>query len=204
MTKAKILVTGATGNTGAIVVDELLAKGFAVRALVRRHDTRSAALAQQGGRARRRRHVRPRPAARRAARHPARLLPADGRSLHAPERDGVRGRRARGQARSGRPDEPVAVAPRPPSANDARDLARRPAVHDAAEHRARHSQSRHVRRQLPADHRLSRAARHLPGADGRQPNARRCRTRTWAASPPPSSPRPSATPGCASARRDRR
>ena len=48
MTKAKILVTGATGNTGAIVVDELLAKGFAVRALVRRDDARSAALARKG------------------------------------------------------------------------------------------------------------------------------------------------------------
>ncbi len=46
--KPRILVTGAAGNTGRAVTDELLAKGFAVRALVRRHDGRSAALAHKG------------------------------------------------------------------------------------------------------------------------------------------------------------
>ena len=48
MTKPKILVTGATGNTGAVVVDELHAQGFPVRALVHRIDARSAALAAKG------------------------------------------------------------------------------------------------------------------------------------------------------------
>jgi uncharacterized protein YbjT (DUF2867 family) len=48
MVKPKILVTGATGNTGRVVVDELLAKGFPVRALVRRRDARSAAIEQKG------------------------------------------------------------------------------------------------------------------------------------------------------------
>ncbi len=48
MTKPTILVTGATGKTGALVVDQLLAKGNAVRALVRRRDQRSERLASAG------------------------------------------------------------------------------------------------------------------------------------------------------------
>ena len=48
MTNPKILVTGATGNTGPTVVKALLARGFPVRALVRRRDDRSAAL-ERGG-----------------------------------------------------------------------------------------------------------------------------------------------------------
>jgi uncharacterized protein YbjT (DUF2867 family) len=48
MTKPKILVTGATGGTGAPVVAELAKRGFPVRALVRRKDARSAAMAKQG------------------------------------------------------------------------------------------------------------------------------------------------------------
>ena len=48
MTKPKILVTGATGKTGGAVVDELLRKGFPVRAVVRVRDARSDALARKG------------------------------------------------------------------------------------------------------------------------------------------------------------
>src|SRR5579862_5712086 len=43
-----ILVTGATGRTGRAVVDELLAKGIPVRALIHSKDARSAAL-ERGG-----------------------------------------------------------------------------------------------------------------------------------------------------------
>lgn len=48
MTQPKILVTGATGRTGSAVVDELLAKGVPVRAVVRAKDARSTALEQKG------------------------------------------------------------------------------------------------------------------------------------------------------------
>jgi len=48
MTKPRILVTGATGRTGSVVVSELLKAGYPVRALVHREDTRSARLQAQG------------------------------------------------------------------------------------------------------------------------------------------------------------
>ncbi len=48
MTKPKILVTSAAGHTGAAAVHELLAKGFPVRAFVRRKDARSIALEKAG------------------------------------------------------------------------------------------------------------------------------------------------------------
>lgn len=48
MIKPKMLVTGATGGTGFPVVAELLAKGFPVRALVRKRDARSEALDRMG------------------------------------------------------------------------------------------------------------------------------------------------------------
>lgn len=48
MGQPKILVTGATGNTGRAVVDELLARGVPVRALVHSKDARSAALERRG------------------------------------------------------------------------------------------------------------------------------------------------------------
>jgi uncharacterized protein YbjT (DUF2867 family) len=47
-TKPKILVTSAAGRTGSATVYQLLEKGFPVRALVRRRDARSAALAKAG------------------------------------------------------------------------------------------------------------------------------------------------------------
>ena len=46
--KPCILITGATGNVGAPLVAELLAKGFPVRAIVRTNDARSAKLADLG------------------------------------------------------------------------------------------------------------------------------------------------------------
>lgn len=48
MTSPLILVTGATGKTGAAVIEQLLAQDASVRALVRRHDARSARLAALG------------------------------------------------------------------------------------------------------------------------------------------------------------
>jgi NAD(P)H dehydrogenase (quinone) len=48
MNRPKILVTGATGRTGAAVVAELLKAGYPVRALVRREDGRAAALRARG------------------------------------------------------------------------------------------------------------------------------------------------------------
>ena len=48
MTKPRIIVTGATGKTGSVVVAELLKAGYPVRAIVRREDGRSARLKAQG------------------------------------------------------------------------------------------------------------------------------------------------------------
>jgi NAD(P)H dehydrogenase (quinone) len=48
MTKPRIIVTGATGKTGSVVVRELLKTGYRVRAMVRREDGRSARLKAQG------------------------------------------------------------------------------------------------------------------------------------------------------------
>ncbi len=48
MTAPLIMVTGATGGVGQPLVAELLARGLPVRALVRRPDARSAALAAKG------------------------------------------------------------------------------------------------------------------------------------------------------------
>jgi uncharacterized protein YbjT (DUF2867 family) len=46
--KARILVTGATGKTGGAVARQLLQKGYPVNALVRRQDHRADALAKAG------------------------------------------------------------------------------------------------------------------------------------------------------------
>ena len=51
MTKPTILVTGAAGKTGAVVVEQLIAGGFPVRALVRRNDGRAEWLASLGAEA---------------------------------------------------------------------------------------------------------------------------------------------------------
>ena len=48
MTKPRILVTGATGKTGSVVVAELLKADYPVRAMVHREDARSARLKAQG------------------------------------------------------------------------------------------------------------------------------------------------------------
>lgn len=48
MIKPRILVTGATGKTGSLIVTELLNAGHPVRAIVRREDGRSARLRSQG------------------------------------------------------------------------------------------------------------------------------------------------------------
>jgi NAD(P)H dehydrogenase (quinone) len=48
MVKPRIIVTGATGKTGSVVVTELLKAGYPVRAMVHRLDQRSAFLQTQG------------------------------------------------------------------------------------------------------------------------------------------------------------
>src|SRR5580692_6866728 len=48
MIKPRIIVTGATGKTGSVVVSELLKAGYPVRAMVRREDDRSARMKAQG------------------------------------------------------------------------------------------------------------------------------------------------------------
>src|ERR1700756_5825106 len=48
MIKPRIIVTGATGKTGSVVVAELLKAGYPVRAMVHREDGRSARLQAQG------------------------------------------------------------------------------------------------------------------------------------------------------------
>src|SRR5258708_12726796 len=48
MVKPRIIVTGATGKTGSVVVSELLKAGYPVRAMVHREDRRSAFLKTQG------------------------------------------------------------------------------------------------------------------------------------------------------------
>ena len=48
MIKPRIIVTGATGKTGSVVITELLKAGYPVRAMVRREDGRSARLKAQG------------------------------------------------------------------------------------------------------------------------------------------------------------
>jgi uncharacterized protein YbjT (DUF2867 family) len=48
MNRPRILVTGATGRTGAAVVSVLLKAGYPVRAMVRREDARAAALRAKG------------------------------------------------------------------------------------------------------------------------------------------------------------
>src|SRR6185312_6220571 len=48
MSKPRILVTGATGKTGSVVIAELLNAKYPVRAIVHREDNRSAQLKAQG------------------------------------------------------------------------------------------------------------------------------------------------------------
>src|SRR5712671_1961993 len=48
MLKPRILVTGATGKTGSVVVAEQLQAGYPVRAMLHRHDARSGRLKAQG------------------------------------------------------------------------------------------------------------------------------------------------------------
>src|SRR5260370_27077144 len=48
MIMSRIIVTGATGKTGRAVVDEFLAKGVPVRAVVHSKDARSEVLERKG------------------------------------------------------------------------------------------------------------------------------------------------------------
>jgi uncharacterized protein YbjT (DUF2867 family) len=48
MNKARIIVTGATGKTGGVMVTELLEARYPVRALVHREDGRESSKVQPG------------------------------------------------------------------------------------------------------------------------------------------------------------
>ena len=48
MSTSKILITGATGDTGGYAIEQLLQKGRQVRALVHRRDDRSKQLEDRG------------------------------------------------------------------------------------------------------------------------------------------------------------
>ena len=48
MIQRKVLVTGATGDTGRAATEESIKRGLDVRAMVHRKDDRSAALEKQG------------------------------------------------------------------------------------------------------------------------------------------------------------
>src|ERR1700751_1911006 len=48
MIQGKVLVTGATGDTGGATVEELLSRGHRVRALAHRKDERSKQLEERG------------------------------------------------------------------------------------------------------------------------------------------------------------
>jgi nucleoside-diphosphate-sugar epimerase len=48
MIKSRIILTGATGKTGSVVVAELLKAGYPVRTMARREDGRSAQLKEKG------------------------------------------------------------------------------------------------------------------------------------------------------------
>src|SRR5260370_38025509 len=48
MIRGQVLVTGATGDTGRATVDELLARGYEVKALAHREDDRSRRLKERG------------------------------------------------------------------------------------------------------------------------------------------------------------
>ena len=48
MIQGKVLVTGATGDTGGATVEELLSRGHRVRALAHRQDERSKQLQERG------------------------------------------------------------------------------------------------------------------------------------------------------------
>ncbi len=113
MIKPKIIVTGATGKTGSVVVTELLKAGYPVRAMVHREDGRSARLKAQGAEICGRRHERCRASGRCAEGRSARLFLSAFRSVHDSGRGCIRHRRAGIAARTHRRPDPMAVEPLP-------------------------------------------------------------------------------------------
>ena len=111
MIKPRIIVTGATGKTGSVVVNELLKAGYPVRAMVHREDARSARLHAYGaelavadmsdGRAGRRR----------VEERPASLLLSAFRSVHDSGRGRLRSRRQGSPARTYCGPDPMADEP---------------------------------------------------------------------------------------------
>ncbi len=116
MIQGKVLVTGATGDTGRATIDELLARGHQVRALAHGRGRPIEEAPGSRRRGRLRRPPRLRPGARRAERRPAGLLrlpdpprhPA-GDGVFRPGREGGRRRRHRqhvAEVRAGGREEP--------------------------------------------------------------------------------------------------
>src|SRR5215468_8448284 len=92
MTKPRIIVTGATGKTGSVVVTELLKAGYPVRALVHKRRWPQRALEGARGRDYGRGHERCRASGRRAEGRPACLFLSAFRSVHDSGRGRLRGR----------------------------------------------------------------------------------------------------------------
>src|SRR5262249_26027134 len=132
MIKPRILVTGATGKTGSVVVTELIKAGYPVRAMVRRQDDRSARLAAQGAEIAVADMSDVERVARRVEGRAARLLLSALRSVHASGCGGLRGCGERSKARAHRRPEPVAVEPLASLVDDPSALAGRSAVRDDA------------------------------------------------------------------------
>src|SRR6266849_1359247 len=123
MIKPRIIVTGATGKTGSVVVSELLKAGYPVRAMVRREDGRSAQLKAQGAEIAVADLKRCRARRRRAEGRPGRLLLSAFRSIHDSGRGRLRGRRQGSPARTHRRPDAMAGEPLASLAHDPAALA---------------------------------------------------------------------------------
>ena len=128
MIKPRIIVTGATGKTGSVVVSELLKAGYPVRAMVHREDGRSARLKAQGAEI----AVADMSDVERVAEalegRPTRLLLSALRSVHDSGRGGLCGCSEGGPARTHRRPDAMAGEPFASLAHDPPELAGRSAV----------------------------------------------------------------------------
>src|SRR5258708_3253179 len=124
MNKPRIIVTGATGKTGSVVVTELLKAGYPVRAMVHREDDRSARLRPQGAEI----VIADMSDVERIADASARLLLSALRSLHYSGRGRLRSCREGIAARTDRWPEPMAGESLASLTRNSPELARGPAV----------------------------------------------------------------------------
>jgi uncharacterized protein YbjT (DUF2867 family) len=135
MIKPRIIVTGATGKTGSVVVTELRKAGYPVRAIVRREDGRSARLKAQGAEV----AVADMSDVERIAdalKHVQGLSLSAFGSLHDSGRSRLRGRCQGSAARTHRRPDPIAGEPFASLAHDPAALAGRSIVFDDTRSRA--------------------------------------------------------------------